>query len=175
MGIDIEKRDIFDLSFVTRSAKNQMRNWKIEKKYWFYKSIISSPFPSQLMNIQWIFQSWFGPLVIYSTAHFSVIFRIILHTFNFSPFHLVGRVAVSTITSFEYQKEGWVRLIIKKEHHSIGHKLSPHNGALIKIWHMNFKVSTLLWMRILILYYYTQVLKIYYVTKFTFLNVPTSF
>ena len=31
MGIDIEKRDIFDLSFVTRSAKNQMRNWKIEK------------------------------------------------------------------------------------------------------------------------------------------------
>ena len=119
MGIDIKKRDSFDLSFVTWSVKNKM-----QLKYWrkcdrifctkpselksrkFNESLLNYPHftsllsfwavsPSlwyatmTLMNIQWIFQSWFGPLVIYSTAHFSVIFRIILHTFNFSPFHLV--------------------------------------------------------------------------------------
>lgn len=30
----------------------------------------------------------------------------------------------------------------KKKSQGIGHKLSDDNGALIKIWHMNFKVST---------------------------------
>ena len=121
------------------------------------------PYSATLMNIQWIFQSWFGPLVIHSTAHFSVIFRIILHVHSISHHSTLG---------FRVYNELWISKPsegdIKKEHHSIGHKLLADNGALIKIWHMNFKVSTPLWMRILL---HTG-LKFYYITTFPF-EYPT--
>ena len=144
MGIDIEKRDIFDLSFVTRSAKNQMRNWKIEKiliLQVYYKLPLPLTTDEYSMN--------FSEL-IWSTGHLfnCSFFRYFPYYFTYIQFLTIP---LSWVGSCKYNNELWISKggvsqadNKKKEHHSIGHKLSPHNGALIKIWHMNFKVSTLL-------------------------------
>ena len=102
MGIDIEKRDIFDLSFVTRSAKNQMRNWKIEKKILILQVYYKLPLPLTTDEYSMNFSE-----LIWSTGHLfnCSFFRYFPYYFTYIQFLTIP---LSWAGSCKYNNELWI-------------------------------------------------------------------